>query len=692
MLSEHASSEVVDAQISRCADARTDADRLRAEVFELKALTHPRAAFAAALFELDRARKGAPDARAAMLDVADSLLAFWKDKSGPELAQSHPALEELWAQAEKLLSGFERKRLQPLLDACWVARADAGRLAQAVAELGSDDDRRTEFARCLYHLELARQLVDGSRQEFARRAALLQEAYLDHAVAEELVGGDPGLEHLWTELLPYLDEFFESLDEAKAKAAAAQAAARAEAEAAAGPAVTAPTSPMVEVVPGPAPSARPSEPRPPLSTQPQPPAFATATPAGGMPSPPTVDAPPRASPARVAPQDLPEVPPLPAAEPSWADAWPGLASLRHPVEPAPPEPTPVEAAPPQRRPRNGAAPTAPAEAFDATKTAPVMEALPPLEAEPPPRAVREFPVTQPVELPAELLDEVDTFDGPPPDLNTTLPPDGPRLTPAAATLPPDGPLAAKLHFAPPPLPNDTLPPGAGSLADTLRPGELRPGGLPPPPPDETLPPGVLARTIPGLPEGETLDPDALQEVPPPPPGDASSPDLLVDLEEEPDPGPVTQAFWRGTEVALGLLPPADAPRLNTRVFAADDRKERKKLTHYLEDVRSRFTEAEVPESKAMQCLLKLYLAAHLKEKSLFGQKNEKRVAGFREALGLLGRDPRAAAHCAVWFELDGPRTVEKLNDGLEVLMDYLQYCARHRLDPLAPTSPALFLS
>jgi hypothetical protein len=36
--------------------------------------------------------------------------------------------------------------------------------------------------------------------------------------------------------------------------------------------------------------------------------------------------------------------------------------------------------------------------------------------------------------------------------------------------------------------------------------------------------------------------------------------------------------------------------------------------------------------------------------------------------------------------------MEKLNDALEVLADYLQYCARNNLDPLAPTSPALFFS
>jgi hypothetical protein len=59
---------------------------------------------------------------------------------------------------------------------------------------------------------------------------------------------------------------------------------------------------------------------------------------------------------------------------------------------------------------------------------------------------------------------------------------------------------------------------------------------------------------------------------------------------------------------------------------------------------------------------------------------------------LLGRDPKAAAHAAVWFEMDGPHTLEKLHQALEVLTDYLQFCHRNQLDPLAPTSPALFLA
>lgn len=633
----HSSPEVVDAQISRCAEARSDVDRLKVEVDELKALAHPRAAFAAALFELDQARKGDPDARAAMLEVADSLLAFWKDKSGPVLASSHPALEELWSDAVALLSGFQHKRFQRQLDRLWEARADAPLLAERVAELGQDDDRRAEFARCLYHLELARQFVDGSRAEFARRAALLQEAYLDQAVADELVGGDQGLAHLWGELIPYLDEFFETLEQRAAEAARAAADAldsgdRTQPDGAE-PAVTAPPPAATpgdghlplpaatpyksgEHAPGQAtlpPGTRFPAPRdtapPPRSTEPQAPAFSSPAP---PPMPPELE--PSTAPqvsVVTAPHELPETPAAPGPRTGWAEEWAGVASLR-PSSPRPPAP-PAE---PQH-------------------------------------------VTQPIEVPeGEVIDAVE-------ELSTTLPPDRPPPPPLSDTLPPD------------------------TLAKTL----LEP---PPPPPSDTIPPD-LRQTFVGPGDSETLDPDLVTEAPPPPPREsvpprlASSPALDVVEDDEPEPGPVTQAFWRGTEVALGLLPPADAPRVNTRVFAADHRNERKKLTNYLEDVKTRFTEAEVPESRAFQCLLKLYLAAHLKEKTLFGQKNEKRAQGFREALQLLGNDPMAAAHCAVWFELDGPHTLEKLHESLEVLADYLQFCARENLDPLAPTSPRLFL-
>lgn len=223
-------SDEVLSSIARCVEAMGDLDRLRDELHGLRLSSDPRAQFATALFDLDRARRGDPEARNELIDVADRLLVFWREGSGVEFARVHPELEELWASATSLLVSFEQKRFNKALRACWESRSNVTMLKEAIEELQPAGNRRVEFARCLYHLELARQFVDTSRAEFARRAGLLSEAYQSDDVAKELVGDDQGLEHLWHDLKPYLDEFFEMMEEQAAKRARAQAIAAAEAE------------------------------------------------------------------------------------------------------------------------------------------------------------------------------------------------------------------------------------------------------------------------------------------------------------------------------------------------------------------------------------------------------------------------------------------------------------------------------
>lgn len=216
--------------IARCADAAGDLDRLRDELHDLRLSSDPRAQFATALFDLDRARRGDPEARNELIDVADRLLVFWREGSGVEMARAHPQLEDLWASATALLVSFEQKRFKKALATCWSNRSNVELLKVAIEALQPVGNRRVEFARCLYHLELARQFVDSSRAEFARRAGLLSEAYQSDAVALELVADDEGLAHLWDDLKPYLDEFFEMMEEQAARRARAQALAAAEAE------------------------------------------------------------------------------------------------------------------------------------------------------------------------------------------------------------------------------------------------------------------------------------------------------------------------------------------------------------------------------------------------------------------------------------------------------------------------------
>src|SRR5262249_31538586 len=150
------------------------------------------AAFAGALFELQCAKKGDHEARANMLDTADRLLQFWRDHTGDRFATSHPALQQLWPDASAMLVAFDAQQLGRTLNACWKLRGDAAQLQKALLKLETSLDRRVEFAACLYHLELARLGVDGSRAEFARRIHLVHQAYRDAGVAAELVGGDQG--------------------------------------------------------------------------------------------------------------------------------------------------------------------------------------------------------------------------------------------------------------------------------------------------------------------------------------------------------------------------------------------------------------------------------------------------------------------------------------------------------------------
>ena len=161
--------------------------------------------------------------------------------------------------------------------------------------------------------------------------------------------------------------------------------------------------------------------------------------------------------------------------------------------------------------------------------------------------------------------------------------------------------------------------------------------------------------------------------------------MLTDYEPTAD----ALAFWQYTEAALGLLGEDVAPRAGSRVLSADGRGERKKLNVWLETAGGRV--GHVPEARAMQRLLRLYMAAQVKEKTLFGQPNPKRTEAFRTALGLLSADPGAAGRAAVWFHLDGDQTLEHLQAGLEVVQDFLQFCARQNRDPLDGASADEFL-
>lgn len=527
-----------------------DLDRLREELHGLRLSSDPRAQFATALFDLDRAQRGDPEARNELIDVADRLLLFWRDGTGLELAQGIPELEELWASAASLLISFEQKRFKKALTNCWESRANPSLLKEAIEELQPTGNRRVEFARCLYHLELARQFVESSRAEFARRASLLSEAYQVDEIATELVGDDEGLAHLWHELKPYLDEFFEIMEEEAARRARANAIAAAEAE---------------------------------IASQ--------RTPPAGVPP---------AGPLRDFTKTDPGVPVQPAP-PSLAET-PQVPSFRTLME------------------RSGSG---------------------------------EFAAVEPVEV-----DEASTAAPPPP----------PALTPAE--LPAVGAEAEE------------------EVVELLEEAEA------PPPPLDLTPPGQWAPSADG--DIELVE---AQEAPPPPPAMTPSEGiprlqrprrLMLDVVlDEDDPDEPTIAFWQFATKKLDLLPDPKAPRAARRLLNVESRGDRKKLTEYLEAAEP--YERQNDDAQAFSCLLRLMLAGQLKEKSLFGQPNARRKEAFTQAFALLGKNARAAGHGAIWFELDGPKTLESLQRGLEMLTEFLTFCAREGRDPLDALAQAEFI-
>ena len=268
--------------IARCAAVLENPAELRSQVEQLRAQAGEAALFAAALFDLERARRGDAEARTQLLEVADSLLVFWRDRSGDSLANLHPALGPLWASASELLASFEVKRFKRALDACWEARADVEALQEAIKGLLPPTNRRVEFAACLYHLELARLQVATSRGEFARRAGLVHEAYHSKEIAEELVGEDPGLKHLWSDLIPYLDEFFEALEEEAERKQRSKAITTPGGEAVPAPTAPPPPRPSTPVAAAP-PTPPPPRPSAPAAVEPAPaPTAPSFTPSHGM--------------------------------------------------------------------------------------------------------------------------------------------------------------------------------------------------------------------------------------------------------------------------------------------------------------------------------------------------------------------------------------------------------------------------
>lgn len=366
--------DVLTQSIDRCASALSDIPRLKHEVAALKATGEGLAHFASALFELELARRGDVESRQQLSHLAEVLLVFWRDGSGDALSQLHPAMESLWQSVSPMLVQFEGKQFDLTLMKLWKVRSEPNLLHPLVVSMGPNGNHRVEFARCLYHLELARQGVDSSRAEFAKRVSLLSDAYQDQVIADELIGHDGGLRELWGEVKPYLDEFFEHLEE---QAARAQDATRK---------VQMPVAPQEE--------------KPALGTQREVPSFRTLTGAKTAPSAPAQQKPsqPRMS-APVPQGPRPSAPPAPAVR-------------------APPPPPPANLTPP-----GGWVPDADvvideADVMPAPSAPPPPPSIPAVRAPPPPPVDLtppgswRPPTTASGEV--ELVDAIEVTEAPPP--------------------------------------------------------------------------------------------------------------------------------------------------------------------------------------------------------------------------------------------------------------------------------------
>ena len=192
-----------------------DLPALQAWFEQLRQDEQPFSQCAAALLSFELAIRGDPIAKSNLALTIEQLLRFRNDDHVMAQVKGRAALFNIWDRAESLILSFRRKRLSEKLNACWQSKSDQTLLQQAIDDLQPAGERRVEFAKCLYHLELARMGVKASRVEFARRAELIRDAYLHAEIANALVYDDRGLKFLWKELIPYLDEFFESLEEAQ---------------------------------------------------------------------------------------------------------------------------------------------------------------------------------------------------------------------------------------------------------------------------------------------------------------------------------------------------------------------------------------------------------------------------------------------------------------------------------------------
>ncbi len=194
--------------IATCFEAKADAQALRDTLPALQVRPEEEAQLACSLLKLQLARLGDEVERTRLQSTAARLLEWYRSGEGARLSQATPELAALWVEAAATLASFEARRFSLALKDCWAARDDLAALEMAIGGLSPDGDARVEFARCLFHLRLAKLGRAASRAEFASRTAVLTRAWTNPEQLAAWLGPDEGLRALWEVLTPMLQAFF----------------------------------------------------------------------------------------------------------------------------------------------------------------------------------------------------------------------------------------------------------------------------------------------------------------------------------------------------------------------------------------------------------------------------------------------------------------------------------------------------
>ncbi|HEY3451706.1 MAG TPA: hypothetical protein VGK67_35440 [Myxococcales bacterium] len=199
---------------------------------------------------------------------------------------------------------------------------------------------------------------------------------------------------------------------------------------------------------------------------------------------------------------------------------------------------------------------------------------------------------------------------------------------------------------------------------------------------------------------DEAEPPPRRPPPPPPPPQAlevasgaeaprrQAPPPPEDDEQDDGPDAETKQFWSYAEKALGRMPDPNQSLVGAQSFATARSSDRAHLMRFAHDLVARHP--QVRQSRALAALTLLYVAGQEKERGLLGI-NKERLKLIKSGLSMLG-DARAAGQVAVLFEADGPETRKAFAPLVDIVFNYLGFCAREKLDPRSADAASRFVA